>query len=229
MFLEKERLPAGEKRVRIKICGITRVEDALLAANLGADAVGFVFYEKSPRFISPLAAAKIVCELPPLVSAVGLFVNATQQQIDATLAVCPLDVLQLHGDETAEFCAAQTRRVMKAVAIRQAADVEAVAAYACPVLLDAKAPSGVYGGAGKVFDWSLVAGLQHTHPLLLAGGLDAGNVDAALNVRHWHALDVSSGVESAPGIKDAEKLRRFMAHMQASGTADHSNGGEFSE
>ncbi|MDQ6988202.1 MAG: phosphoribosylanthranilate isomerase [Mariprofundaceae bacterium] len=223
MFLEKTPIQAGEKRVRIKICGITRVADALLAAELGADAVGFVFYEKSPRFISPLASADIIRQLPPLVSAVGLFVNATQQEIDATLAVCPLDVLQLHGDETAAFCAVQTRRVIKAVAIRQAADVDAIAAYDCPVLLDAKAPSGVYGGAGKVFDWSLVANLQHRHPLLLAGGLHAENVAAALAVRHWHALDVSSGVESAAGIKDADKLRQLMAMMQSDEVMKKSN------
>jgi len=201
-------------RVRLKICGITRTEDALLAANIGADAIGFVFYDKSPRFISPIKAAAIIRELPPFVSAVGLFVNASQQEIDATLAACPLDVLQLHGDETPEFCAAQQHRVIKALPIRDASDGQAIAAYDCPVLLDAKAPPGVYGGTGMVFDWSLVADLQHRHPLLLAGGLNADNIAAALAVRHWYALDVSSGVETAPGIKDAVALQRLMKRLQ---------------
>ncbi|MDX8391589.1 MAG: phosphoribosylanthranilate isomerase [Mariprofundaceae bacterium] len=201
-------------RVRVKICGITRVEDALLAAKLGADAVGFVFYTKSPRFISPAAAAEIICKLPPFVSAVGLFVNPMQQQIDDALAACPLDILQLHGDESPVFCAAQSRRVVKALPIREKSDMAAVAAYDCPILLDAKAEPGVYGGTGTAFDWSLVAELRHAQPLLLAGGLDAENIAAAMRVRHWHALDVSSGVESAPGIKDASKLRQLMAAVQ---------------
>jgi len=214
-MLEIERMSGGiNHRTRIKVCGITRMHDALLAADLGVDALGFVFYKASPRYIEAAEVAKIICKLPPFVSTVGLFVNTNQQDIDATLATCPLDILQLHGDETPEFCAAQRRRVIKALPIRESGDVQAVAAYDCAVLLDAKAPPGVYGGTGEAFDWSLVADLQHAHPLLLAGGLNAGNIPAALAVRHgvrkWHALDVSSGVETAPGIKDAVALRHLM-------------------
>jgi len=214
-------------RTRIKICGITRIQDALLAADLGVDALGFVFYKASPRYIEALEAAKIIRALPPFVSTVGLFVNASQQAIDATLAACPLDILQLHGDETPEFCAAQQRRVIKALPIREADDVQAVADYDCAVLLDAKAPAGVYGGTGESFDWSLVADLQHNHPLLLAGGLNTGNIPAALAVRHgvrkWHALDVSSGVEIAPGIKDAAVLRRLMQIVNSATLATTEN------
>ncbi|OIO69059.1 MAG: N-(5'-phosphoribosyl)anthranilate isomerase [Zetaproteobacteria bacterium CG1_02_55_237] len=204
-----------QSRTRVKVCGITRAEDALCAAGLGVDALGFVFFSASPRYITPLAAAAIIRGLPPFVSAVGLFVNATQQEIDAVLDVCPLDVLQMHGDETPAFCAAQSRRVIKAVAVREAADILRIADFDCAVLLDAKAPPGVYGGTGQVFDWALVEGLQHAHPLLLAGGLDADNVSRALAVRQWDALDVSSGVEISPGIKDDGKLRQFMAAIEA--------------
>jgi len=198
------------RRTRIKVCGITRQQDALRAAALGVDALGFVFYQASPRYIEPAAAAAIIHSLPPFVSAVGLFVNAAQQEVDAVLQHCPLDVLQLHGDESPDFCAAQTRRVIKALPVCEVADTRCVGDYPCAVLLDAKAPAGVYGGTGLSFDWSLVGALQHAYPLLLAGGLDADNAAAALAVRQWHALDVSSGVESAPGNKDAEKMRRFM-------------------
>lgn len=202
-------------RTRIKICGITRIEDALHAASLGVDALGFVFYPASPRYIEPAAAAAIIRSLPPFVSAVGLFVNAAQADIDAALAACPLDMLQLHGDETPAFCAAQSRRVLKAVAVREARDAARIADFDCPVLLDAKAPPGVYGGTGTRFDWSLVQDVRHAHPLVLAGGLDAANVGEALAVRQWHALDVSSAVEVEPGIKDAGKMQEFVDAVRA--------------
>ena len=200
---------------RIKICGITREQDALAAAELGADALGFVFYENSPRYISPADAAAIICTLPPFVTAVGLFVNAPQNMIDETLAGCPLDVLQLHGDESPEFCAAQSRRVIKSIPIEKAGDLSAAADFDCAILLDAKAPKGIYGGTGSSFDWKLLQEFDHTHPVILAGGLDADNVAGSLKVRQFHGVDVSSGVEASPGIKDAEKMRRFIASVQS--------------
>jgi len=212
MFPENEL-----QRVRIKVCGITRTEDALLAAGLGADAVGFVFYDKSPRFIPPIKAATIIRALPPFVSAVGLFVNPVQDDIDDVLKHCPLDMLQFHGDETPAFCEAQTRRVIKAVPVREQADLHVAHAYDCPVLLDAKAPQGMYGGTGEAFDWALLDGFEHAYPLILAGGLNAENVRAALGIRQWDALDVSSGVESMPGVKDAEKLSQFMTRVRQYG------------
>jgi len=197
-------------RTRIKICGITRLEDALAASGMGVDAIGFVFYEKSPRYIEPTKAAAIIRQLPPFVSAVGLFVNPTQAFIAEVLQSAPLGVIQLHGDETPEFCEAQRRRVLKAIHVSCADDLTRAAAFNCPILLDAKAPAGVYGGAGATFDWSLLHGFEHDYPVSLAGGLHVNNVAEAMAVRTWFALDVSSGVEQSPGIKDAEKMHAFV-------------------
>jgi len=198
-------------RTRIKVCGITRLEDALAASALGVDAIGFVFYQKSPRYIEPAKAAAIIRQLPPFVSAVGLFVNPTQAFIAEVLQSVPLGVIQLHGDETPEFCQAQRRRVLKALPVSGPDDLKRAAAYNCPLLLDAKAPAGVYGGTGKSFDWSLLDGFEHKFPLSLAGGLNVENVAEAVAVRQWFAVDVSSGVELSPGIKDAKKMRDFVA------------------
>jgi len=209
----------AKSQVRIKVCGITRLEDALTAASLGVDALGFVFYDKSPRYISPSDAAKIIKALPPFVSTVGLFVNPSQPDIDTTLQSCPLDIIQLHGDETPVFCAAQQRRVMKAVSISHADDIKKVAQYHCPVLLDTKAPEGVYGGTGQAFDWSLLEDLKHDYPLVLAGGLNSENVEAALALNLNVSLDVSSGVEQAKGIKDKAKMTLFCKKVhQCNGT-----------
>jgi phosphoribosylanthranilate isomerase len=197
--------------VRIKICGITRLEDAMGASELGVDALGFVFYGKSPRYIEPAKAATIIRQLPDTVSAVGLFVNPTQQQIDEVLKNCPLDIIQLHGDESADFCQAQSRPVMKAISVSCTDDLQCATSYSCAVLLDAKAPAGIFGGTGKSFDWSLLRGFTHTYPLILAGGLNPEKVKLALAVRQWFAVDVSSGVEISPGLKDAGKMRAFVA------------------
>jgi len=197
-------------RTRIKICGITRLADALAASALGVDAVGFVFYEKSPRYIEPAKAAAIIRQLPPFVSAVGLFVNPSQDFIAEVLQSAALGVIQLHGDETPEFCDAQRRRVLKAIHVSGPDDLKRASAFNCPILLDAKAPAGVYGGAGATFDWSLLNGFEHPYPVSLAGGLHVDNIAAAMDVRPWFALDVSSGVEQSPGIKDAEKMRAFV-------------------
>ncbi|MDQ6981472.1 MAG: phosphoribosylanthranilate isomerase [Mariprofundus sp.] len=200
----------NKARTRIKICGITRLEDALEASSLGVDAVGFVFYEKSPRYIEAQKAAAIIRQLPPFVSAVGLFVNPTQDFIAKILQTVPLGVIQLHGDETPGFCEAQRRRVLKSIPVSSPDDLKHAAGFNCPLLLDTKAPAGVYGGTGTAFDWSLLQGFKHDYPLTLAGGLNADNIHAALSVRQWFALDVSSGVELSPGIKDAEKMRAFV-------------------
>lgn len=201
---------------RIKICGITRKEDALAAVHLGVDALGFVFYENSPRYIAPADAAVIIKALPPFVTTAGLFVNAAQAVIDEMLAACPLDILQLHGHESPETCADQDRRVIKAIPVGSADDLSRAADYRCPVLLDAKAPVGIYGGTGKSFDWPLLETFHHPYPIILAGGLNGNNVEDALAIRQFYAVDVSSGVESEPGIKDAEKMRRFVECVKAS-------------
>lgn len=202
-------------RTRIKICGITRLEDALAASALGVDAIGFVFYKKSPRYIDPMKAAAIIRKLPPFVSAVGLFVNPEQAFIDEVLNLCPLGVVQLHGDESPEFCQAQARRVIKAIPVHSPEDLERAKQYACAILLDSKAPKGVYGGTGHSFDWSVLYSFTHDYPLMLAGGLNITNVTSALSDRQWFALDVSSGIETAPGIKDYDKMHEFITMVQA--------------
>jgi len=202
-------------RTRIKVCGITRLEDALAASALGVDAIGFVFYKKSPRYIEPMKAAAIIRELPPFVSAVGLFVNPEQAFIDEVLTCCPLGVIQLHGDESPDFCQAQGRRVIKAIAVSSQEDLDRAKQYTCSILLDTKAPKGVYGGTGHSFDWSLLQDFTHDYPLMLAGGLNSENAATALSHRQWFALDVSSGVETAPGIKDHAKMQDFVSAVQA--------------
>lgn len=158
-------------------------------------------------------AAKIIRQLPPFVSAVGLFVNPEQSEIDNVLQQCPLGVIQLHGDESPEFCMAQQRRVLKAIPVNSKDDLKRARTYPCPVLLDAKAPEGVYGGTGTAFDWSLLNGFEHDQPLILAGGLNSDNIETALSHRQWFAVDVSSGVEISPGIKDDKKLSDFVARV----------------
>ncbi|MDQ6983153.1 MAG: phosphoribosylanthranilate isomerase [Ghiorsea sp.] len=207
MFYNKHENADVVPRLRLKICGITRLEDALLAVKFGADALGFVFYEKSPRYISPANAHKIIEQLPPFITMVGLFVNPSQMFINTALEACSLDIIQFHGDETPAFCSAQHRRVIKALPISEAKDLECLSEYNCSVLLDAKAPEGVYGGTGQSFDWSLLQGLEYKHPVLLAGGLQAENIGDAMKVEGVYALDVSSGVESTKGIKDKEKMK----------------------
>jgi len=201
-------------RTRIKVCGITRLEDAMSASILGVDAVGFVFYKKSPRYITPMKAAAIIRKLPPFVSAVGLFVNPEQCFIDEVLSLCPLGVIQLHGDESPEFCQSQARRVIKAIPISCQKDLAIARQYNCAILLDTKAPKGVYGGTGQSFDWSLLQNFDHDYPLILAGGLHSQNAKLALSHRQWFGLDVSSGVETSPGIKDYDKMREFVSQVQ---------------
>ncbi|HIP06890.1 MAG TPA: phosphoribosylanthranilate isomerase [Mariprofundaceae bacterium] len=202
-----------KSNTRLKICGITRAEDAMSAVQCGADALGFVFYAKSPRFITPQSAQHIISQLPPFVVAVGLFVNASQQEIDTVLQHCSLDVIQLHGDETPAFCAAQSRRAIKAIPIAAADDLNRINDFDCTVLLDTKAPKDVYGGTGTSFDWNMLKNLKHTHPILLAGGIDASNIGQALAIDGIYALDVSSGVESAKGIKDRQKIEQLCGLM----------------
>jgi phosphoribosylanthranilate isomerase len=197
--------------VRIKICGITRAEDALAAADAGADAIGLVFYEKSPRAVSLAQASAIIAALPPFISTVGLFVNAARSEINAVLAAMPLDLLQFHGDETAAQCEGYSRPYLKALRVRPGDDLQAlVAAYprAAGVLLDSYV-QGVPGGTGAAFDWSLIpAGLSR--PVILAGGLTPENVRDAIRQVAPYAVDVSGGVEAARGIKDAAKISAFV-------------------
>ncbi|HEY3698108.1 MAG TPA: phosphoribosylanthranilate isomerase [Spongiibacteraceae bacterium] len=205
----------GLRRTRVKICGITRIEDALAAVAAGADAIGFVFYAHSARAIMPSMARAICAALPPFVATVGLFVDATSAQVRTTLGAVPLDLLQFHGAETPAYCAQFERPYLKALRMRDDIDVADLAqqfASARALLLDTFRID-IAGGTGEVFDWQRVP-TQFRNEVVLAGGLTAANVaDAVLQLRPY-AVDVSGGVESAPGIKDAKKIEAFIAAVR---------------
>lgn len=201
--------------VRSKICGITRIEDALAAVEAGADAIGLVFYAKSPRAVSIEQAAAILRALPPFVTTVGLFVDMPRDELQHLLQRLPLDLLQFHGDESPADCEGYGRPYIKALRVRPGEDVSAaMAPYegARGILLDTFV-DGVPGGTGASFDWSLVPE-DAGKPVILAGGLDAGNVAAAIRQVRPYAVDVSGGVEASKGIKDAGKIRAFMQAVQ---------------
>lgn len=195
----------------VKICGITRPEDALAAARAGAHAIGLVFYAKSPRYATPARAAEIIRVLPPFVTTVGLFVDSTAEEVRAALAAAPVGLLQFHGDETPEFCRQFKRPYVKAVRVKAGVDLLQYAQDyhdAKALLLDAYV-EGLHGGSGAAFDWSLIPrGLPL--PVILSGGLTPENVTEAVRRVKPSAVDVSSGVESAKGIKDAQKIAAFI-------------------
>jgi phosphoribosylanthranilate isomerase len=196
---------------RIKICGITRTEDAMAAAIAGADAIGFVFYRNSPRFVDPQQAKHIAAGIPPFVSTVGLFVDATVAEVKAIMDAFRLDYLQFHGDESPAFCNQFGVPFLKAVRVKPGLDLLQYAAdftAARALLLDAFV-EGVPGGTGLTFDWSLIP-RSFPLPIVLSGGLSPANITGAVReIRPW-AVDVSSGVEAAKGIKDADKIEQFI-------------------
>lgn len=201
---------------RIKCCGMTRVEDALLAARLGADAIGLVFTTRSRRRVSPEQARAIRHALPPFVGAVALFMNDEAAFVEEVVAAIQPDLLQFHGSEADDWCAQFGRRYLKAVAMGEGtAALPRLREYpgAAALLLDGHA-MGEAGGSGKAFDWSLLP-RDLAQPVVLAGGLHAGNVGAAIRAARPWAVDVASGVESAPGIKDRDKLVEFIAAVHA--------------
>ena len=201
-------------RTRIKICGLTRAQDVRAAVAHGADAIGFVFYASSPRAVSIAQAAELVALLPPFVASVGLFVNATADEVNCVLERVPLQLLQFHGDEAQADCARFGRPWIKAARMRAGVDLVEFASLhpgASGILVDAFVEG--YGGGGKTFDWSLIP-QGFGRPLVLSGGLDADNVvDAVRRIRPW-AVDVSSGVESDKGIKDTAKIAAFIAGVR---------------
>lgn len=197
---------------KVKFCGITRVEDAVMAASMGVDAIGLVFVAGSPRSVDPSTAAEICRALPPLVGTVGLFMDAPEEFVRSVVADVPLNWLQFHGAETPEYCRAFGRPWIKALPMASPGDVQ----YhhwsdASALLLDAHAAGGM-GGSGETFDWENA--VAPAIPWILAGGLNPDNIGRALKVLAPSAVDVSSGIESAPGIKDAKLMRRFMNEIQ---------------
>ncbi|MHB1115601.1 phosphoribosylanthranilate isomerase [Sideroxydans sp.] len=200
---------------RIKICGITREQDLQAAVAAGADALGFVFYDKSPRNIPPQRASELLRALPPFVTSVGLFVDPLEGMVREVLAQVPLDVLQFHGDESPEFCAQFGRPYLKAIRVRPGVDlVECAARYADAqgLLLDAYV-EGVQGGTGESFDWALIP-RELSLPVILSGGLQPANVALAVRAVRPYAVDVSSGVEASKGIKDAAMIAAFIKEVK---------------
>ncbi|MFW6127363.1 MAG: phosphoribosylanthranilate isomerase [Thermodesulfobacteriota bacterium] len=203
--------------VRVKICGITNLEDALLASDLGAQALGFIFYPKSPRSIKPDAARDIIKSLPPLVLSVGVFVDEEAGVVRDVAARVGLDWVQLHGKESPEYCRALGRRVIKGFRIRDHNSLTALPSYRDAVqafLLDAYRP-GTPGGTGETFDWEVARRAKELGPVILAGGLTAANVAQAIKIAQPAGVDVASGVEAAPGKKDQERLREFFEAVRS--------------
>ena len=208
-------MPYDLKRSRpwVKICGITNLVDAEAAVQYGADALGFIFHQPSPRFISPMRAGEIIKRLPPQVTKVGVFVNLEVKEILVTAERCGLDLLQLHGDESPEYCRevmAAGGTVVKALRIRDEGSIAALSRYpfVSALLLDSYSRE-MYGGSGEKFDWTLAQKAKEYGKIILAGGLNPDNVAEAIREVEPYGVDVSSGVEKGPGLKDHGKLKAF--------------------
>ena len=195
--------------IQVKICGITNLKDALCAAENGVAAVGFIFHSPSPRCIDPLKANDIINELPEGLVKVGVFVNEAAEEVKRIYDDCRLDMIQLHGDESPEYCRHFPKgRVIKALALKNEEDLKKADLYPVAAVLADSRRAGLYGGTGKTMDWNLAS--QVSRPLILSGGLKEENVMDALQKVHPAALDINSGVESSPGKKDHAKIARIM-------------------
>ncbi|MCL6622384.1 MAG: phosphoribosylanthranilate isomerase [Syntrophobacterales bacterium] len=205
--------------IRVKICGLTDPEDARLAAALGAHALGFIFYPPSPRSVSPEQAREIIRQLPPFVLTVGVFVDEELDAVREIAALAGLDWVQLHGNESPDYCRALGRRVIKGFRVQGEETLPLLAPYrgaVQAVLLDTYKP-GTPGGTGETFDWQLAHRARDYGPIILAGGLTPDNVAEAIRAARPQAVDVASGVEAAPGKKDPAKLRAFMEAVRTAG------------
>jgi phosphoribosylanthranilate isomerase len=203
--------------VRIKICGITNLEDARLAAELGADALGFIFYPKSPRYVAPEAAREIIAQLPPFVAAVGVFVDEEAAVVQGLAARLGLDWVQWHGQESPEYCRSLGRRVIKGFRIKDESSLAGLAPFrgAAQALLLDTYKKGQVGGTGEIFDWHLACQAKKYGPVILAGGLNPENVAQAIATAQPEAVDVASGVEASPGKKDPAKLKAFFQAVRS--------------
>ena len=203
-----------QPRIKVKVCGTTSIKDALFAVNRGADAVGFIFYKKSPRYISQREVKDIVAQLPPFVETVGVFVNETSDKVNRIAEQCRLTAVQLHGDESPAFCRRIKRRVIKALRVKGADSFKGMSDYdVSGFLLDSFAEESK-GGTGKVFDWNLALRAKKQGPVILAGGLNPYNVYTAIHRIKPYGVDVCSGVESSPGVKDLIKIDEFIKSVR---------------
>jgi phosphoribosylanthranilate isomerase len=194
--------------IKIKICGITKLEDALACVDYGADAIGFVFAE-SPRKIDKFRCKEIISRLPPFITTVGLFANQSREEVKDIIEFCPFDVFQFHGDELPEFCLNFNKRIIKAFRIFDQNDIKLLDNYNVSAYLLDSYDSKKLGGTGKTFNWGLIKGLKNKR-IILAGGLNPDNVCEAIRKCLPYGVDVSSGVETSPGIKDHKKIKKFI-------------------
>ena len=197
--------------VKVKICGITNISDAYSAAECGVDALGFIFYPKSQRYVAPAKAKEIIQKLPPEITRVGVFVNHEIQEVKEIVQFCSLNLIQLHGDESPEYCGQfPMSSLVKAVSCQTEEEIQELKNYpVAAILMDAR-EAGHYGGTGKNSDWRLAIKVKETHPLILAGGLNRENIREAIERVRPQAVDINTGVETSPGKKDPGKIREIV-------------------
>jgi phosphoribosylanthranilate isomerase len=203
-----------QPRIKVKICGTTSLKDAFLAVESGADAIGFIFYKMSPRNISQKEAKEIILQLPPFIETVGVFVNETSDKINRIAEQCKLNSIQLHGEESPALCRRVKRKVIKAFRVKNADSLKSIASYDVSGFLLDSYNDGSKGGSGQVFDWNLALRVKKQGPVILAGGLNPYNVFTAIHRVKPYGVDVCSGVEKSPGIKDHEKIREFIKSVR---------------
>lgn len=203
--------------VRVKVCGITNSDDAFRAVELGVDALGFIFYKGSKRFIDPRDAYPIISSLPPFVSSVGVFVNQGPDEIREAVETSGVNTVQLHGDETPEFCAMLPYKLIKAVRVKDTLNTEEVELYPVLAILFDKHTDEMYGGTGTSFDWGVLKGIAISKKVILSGGLTPENVSRAIETVRPYGVDVSTGVEDSPGKKNHMKMRKFIEAVKNGG------------
>ncbi|MEW6410489.1 MAG: phosphoribosylanthranilate isomerase [Nitrospirota bacterium] len=204
---------------KVKICGITNVDDALAAAEYGVDALGFIFYQKSLRYITPEKARHIISELPPFITTVGVFVDEEIEKIKSVVDECDIDIVQFHGNESPDFCLKVGRRFIKAIRVKDELSLDGLENYRCEggictFLLDTYA-TDIAGGTGESFDWTLALSAKNRGRIILSGGLNPDNVVEAIRIVRPYGVDVASGVESRPGRKDLKKMKLFIDNAKS--------------
>ena len=202
-------------QIKVKICGMTQLKDALFAVEQGVDAVGFIFYKKSPRAVTMKTVREIITKLPPLVDTVGVFVNESAERLNKIADYCGLDLVQLHGEESPAFCRKIHRRVIKAFRVKDLQSIKQLEKFPVSGFLLDTFSDDLHGGTGKTFDWNLALPVKKMGPVILAGGLTSRNILQAVRQVRPYGVDVCSGVEKSPGIKDLEKVRAFLKNIRS--------------
>ena len=202
-------------QIKVKICGMTQLKDALFAVEQGVDAVGFIFYKKSPRAVTMRTVRAIITKLPPLVDTVGVFVNEAAERVNKIADYCGLDLVQLHGEESPAFCRKIHRRVIKAFRVKDLQSIKKLEKFPVSGFLLDTFSDDLHGGTGKNFDWNLALPAKKMGPVILAGGLTPRNILQAVRQVRPYGVDVCSGVEKSPGIKDLEKVSAFLKNIRS--------------